>query len=48
MTLRVARKELPMNDVNVFACIKNHKLMDLMFRTSPMASLGWRAVVVMP
>ena len=26
MTLRVARKELPMNDVNVFAAVKNHAL----------------------
>jgi hypothetical protein len=29
MTLRVILEELPMNDVNVFANVNNHKLIDL-------------------
>ena len=27
MPLAVVRKKLPMNNVNVFACIKDHRLM---------------------
>jgi hypothetical protein len=31
MTLRVTLEELPMNDVNVFANVNNHKLIDVYF-----------------
>jgi hypothetical protein len=34
MPLRVAMKELSMNDVNVFACVKNHKLLESHFERS--------------
>jgi hypothetical protein len=34
MTLRVALEELPMNDVNVFADINDHKLINLRFGIS--------------
>jgi hypothetical protein len=31
MTLRVTLEKLSMNDVNVFACVNDHKLIDLCF-----------------